>query len=156
MTQQIPSEKVKKTTEELLLKLKVTGSVEVLEEIDGLKVSISSPDSALLIGWRGAGLVALEYLVRLLFFAAAGKSGEPLPEVHLDIEGYKQHQVEELTEMARRTAQKVRETKAPEVLRPMNGFERRTIHVALADVADIVTESVGVDPNRRIVIKPKV
>jgi spoIIIJ-associated protein len=144
-----------KVTSEVLAKLDVKGEIVVSDEEAGFKAAISSADSALLIGWRGGSLAALEYLVRLLLVRELEKTGELLPEIHLDVEGYKEHQMEELTELAKKTAARVFETKAAEVLRPMNAFERRIIHVALAEEVGIVTESIGVDPNRRIVIKPK-
>lgn len=140
----------------LLEKLSVRGTVTISEEAGSLKAAIASEDSALLIGWRGANLAALEHLTRLLLARQVEAAGAALPEIHVDVEGYKQHQIDELTELAHRTASRVSETKAAEVLRPMNAFERRVIHVALSEATDVITESIGADPNRRIMIKPRV
>ncbi len=143
-------------TDGLLAQLGVAGTVSVAEDPLGLTASITSPDSALLIGWRGATLAAFENVVRLLLARELEKTGEVLPEIHVDIEGYKQRQMDELVTLAKETAVQVRDKREPEILRPMNAFERRIVHVALADATDVVTESIGVDPNRRIMIKPRV
>jgi spoIIIJ-associated protein len=82
-------------------------------------------------------------------------SDEKLPEFHIDVAGYRQRQADELVTLAQQAAEAVRKTGNSEILRPMNAFERRVVHVALADMTDLATESIGVDPNRRIIIKPK-
>ena len=148
-------ERLQEVTVDLLKRLDIEATVTVTDEAAGITAAITSPDSALLIGWRGGTLAALEHVVRLLLARELEKTGQLLPEIHLDIEGYKQRQMAELTDLALRAADHVRQTMAPEILRPMNAFERRVVHVALAEMTDIVTESIGIDPNRRIMIKTK-
>lgn len=147
-------ETLERITREVVSALGVTAEVTVLEKGDSLSVSIATQDSALLIGWRGGTLAALEYLIRALVFRAMGEASDG-PEIHVDIAGYKERQQQELTSLALDRAQKVRVSRTPAVLRPMNAFERRIVHTALSDATDVMTESIGMGPNRRIIIKPR-
>ncbi len=140
--------------EELLRQFGLEGTVQVVEIAGGYRCDIESPDSALLIGWRGGTLAAFEYIVRLLMMHQFDKAGEPMVEVHLDIGGYRQRQTDELIELAKTTAKGVLEQQESQILRPMNAYERRIVHMALAELDAITTESIGVEPNRRIMIKP--
>lgn len=139
---------------ETLDRLGVAATVAVSQDEGGLHVSIDTEDSALLIGWRGQTLAAFEYIVRVLM-AHRIPHDDHLPELHIDVGGYRQRQTDELVELAKKTAETVRQTGQSEILRPMNAFERRVVHVTLADMADLATESIGADPNRRIIIKLK-
>lgn len=120
----------------------------------GLRAQIDSADSALLIGPHGQTLAALEHLVRILLMHKLGS--DEVMEFHLDVGDYRQRQQSELIESAQKAAEAVRQTGTPEILRPMNAFERRIVHVTLADMDDLATESIGAEPNRRIIIKPKI
>ena len=141
------------TARGLLEELGVIGTVQVRSEANNLWAEIETDDSALLIGWRGNTLVAFEYLVRMLLFRHS-PTGE-VPEIHIDIGGYKDRQRQELASHAKTRATRVRTSGLGVILRPMNAFERRIVHLALADEPGIVTESIGAGPNRRIMIKPK-
>jgi len=72
----------------------------------------------------------------------------------LDVNDYQEKKIEELRNMARVNAQRVRYFKKEIVLKPMTSFERRVIHATLADCPDITTESQGRDPQRYLIIKP--
>ncbi len=148
------SEQFEEITREILRRLDVTADVVIVEEDGGLRADISSDDSPLLIGWRGQTLAALEYLVRILMMHKVGPEMH-LPELHIDAGGYRQHQTDELVEMATKAAETVRQNGSSEILRPMNAFERRVVHMTLAGMTDLTTESIGIDPNRRIIIKPR-
>ena len=82
----------------------------------------------------------------------AQKSDEFTPVV-VDVAGYKESKTQELTELALQVAENVKKSGYPQHLRPMNAYERRVIHVALADFKGIVTTSVGDEPYRYIEIK---
>jgi len=73
----------------------------------------------------------------------------------LDIEGYKQRRCEGLRTLAMRLAEQVKTRRVPFTMEPMPAFERRVIHVALADHPDVVTESTGIGESRKVVISPK-
>ena len=145
---------IEETIGALLDQLNVTGTVGVQKTALGYQAAIKSPDSALLIGAHGQTLSALDHLVRAFVFRQT-PADQLLPEIHVDVEGYKQRQIDEIVTLATQTADHVTTTHQPEVLRPMSGYERRIIHMTLADRADVVTESIGDGLARRIVVKPK-
>jgi len=72
----------------------------------------------------------------------------------LDINGYKKKKIKYLEELARQIADEVTLTKKERILDPLPAYERRIIHLVLADRPDVTTESIGKEPNRRVVIKP--
>ncbi|MEK7108655.1 MAG: R3H domain-containing nucleic acid-binding protein, partial [Patescibacteria group bacterium] len=114
-------------------------------------VNIVSDEARLLIGIRAQNLFALEYLLKRLH-----EKSEPLTRgrFFLDVNGYRLHHLEELKTEAKSIARKVRLYRTELVLRPMPPFERRIVHIALAEYPDITTESVGDGESRRVVIKP--
>lgn len=114
-------------------------------------VNIVSDEARLLIGIRAQNLFALEYLLKRLH-----ERTEPLTRggFFLDVNGYRLHHLEELKTEAKSIARKVRLYRTELVLRPMPPFERRIVHIALAEYPDITTESVGDGESRRVVIKP--
>lgn len=138
---------------DILTELGVVADVNVLDQDGDLWIEITSPDSALLIGWRGTHLAALEHLVRVVAFAQSDATQADRPEIYLDIEGYKRRQVEKLEELGRRIAAQVQTSRQAEVLQPMTSFERRIIHAIVTDIEDVETESLGEGPNRRVMVK---
>lgn len=142
------------TVRMLLDELGVVGTVKVRSEGANLWAEVETDDSALLIGWRGNTLVAFEYLTRMLLFRHSAMI--EVPEIHIDVGGYKERQRQELAAHAKTRAARVRASGTGIILRPMNAFERRIVHLALGDEPGIVTESIGIGPNRRIMIKPQV
>lgn len=115
-------------------------------------VNVITDDARLLIGARARNLLALEYLTKRLIERTAAP--ETRPNFFLDVNGYRLHQLEELKAEAKSAAKKVRLYRAAITLKPMPAFERRIIHVALAEYPDITTESTGEGEDRRVVIKP--
>lgn len=94
------------------------------------------------------GLNALQHIVRVLL----NKSGSG-HFVVLDINSHKEARKNELNEIAVEAAKKVRRTKEPLTLEPMSAYERRIIHLKLAELPDIVTESIGEEPERRLMVR---
>jgi spoIIIJ-associated protein len=113
--------------------------------------NLTGDDLGGLIGRRGQTLDALQYLLRLIF-ARQTKSRMP---IMLDIEGYKQSRFEDLRTMALNVASQVKESHSSVRLEPMPAFERRIIHMALANDTGVTTESVGEGEARKIVVSPK-
>lgn len=148
-----PIELVIKKIQEVLIKAGVDAAVERGEhpEVASSYINIVTPDSRLLIGARGERLSALEHLIRRLLERDAETAAE---KFFLDVNGYRMHHVETLREEAKQIAKKVRLYRKEMMLKPMSSFERRVIHVALAEYPDITTESVGEGERRRVVIKP--
>jgi spoIIIJ-associated protein len=76
--------------------------------------------------------------------------------IDLDINDYKKKKTEYLKEVARTTADDVSLTKKEKQLAPMPAYERRIIHLELADRSDVITESIGEEPERSVIVKPKI
>ncbi len=131
------------------------GEVEITSEYnttDGsLEVDFEGEDMGLLIGKRGQTLDSLQYLTSLV--VNKGKSN--YIRVKLDTEDYRKRRKETLENLARGIAYKVRKTRKPVILEPMNPYERRIIHSALQGNKFVETVSEGEEPYRHVVVKLK-
>lgn len=116
----------------------------------GLRFNIQVDDARFLIGERGTNLASLEYLLKRI----VQKRFPDAPNFSLDVNDYKLRRVESLRDEVKAIAKKVRMYRKEIMLKPMSAFERRIIHMALAEYPDITTESVGAGGDRRVVIKP--
>jgi len=114
-------------------------------------LNIEGEDLGILIGHRGQTLASLQHIVRLL---VAHRTQVRLPIV-VDVEGYKWRRCEGLRDLAERLAEQVKTRQMPFTMEPISAFERRVIHLALADHPDVTTESTGLGEARRVVIMPK-
>lgn len=112
---------------------------------------IKGDDLGILIGRGGRTLSCLQYVVRLI---VAHQTKTWLPII-IDVEGYKQRRYEILQALAQRVAEQVKAKEASFTLKPMPAYERRIIHLSLADHSDVTTESIGEGEARRVVISPK-
>jgi len=113
--------------------------------------NIEGNDLGILIGRRGQTLSSLQYILRLI---VGRKTNTWLPIV-IDAESYKQRRYEALQALAHRTAETVKAKGTPLTLEPMPPYERRIIHMALANHSAVFTESIGEGESRKVVIKPK-
>jgi spoIIIJ-associated protein len=104
-----------------------------------------------LIGRKGERLSALQHLVNLMLSRQMGT----WTRVLVDVEDYRGRRERQLREIAERAAARVVETGKMLQLEPMPALERRWIHLALKGNADVVTQSIGEEPNRRIVVLPR-
>jgi spoIIIJ-associated protein len=120
-------------------------------EVASVGLNIEGEDLGIIIGRRGQTMVSLQHIVRLIM---AHKMEIRLPIV-LDVENYKQRRCEGLRLMANRLAEQVKVRKTPFSMEPMPAFERRVVHLALADHPDVTTESTGFGESRKVVIIPK-
>lgn len=131
------------------------GEVEITSEYnttDGsLEVDFEGEDMGILIGKRGQTLDSLQYLTS--FVVNKGKSN--YIRVKLDTEDYRKRRKETLENLARGIAYKVRKTRKPVILEPMNPYERRIIHSALQGNKFVETVSEGEEPYRHVVVKLK-
>jgi spoIIIJ-associated protein len=104
-----------------------------------------------LIGRKGERLSALQHLVNLMLSREMGA----WTRVLVDVEDYRGRRERQLREIAERAAGRVIETGKMLQLEPMPALERRWIHLALRDNADVATQSIGEEPNRRVVVLPR-
>ena len=106
---------------------------------------------SMLIGERGNNLVALEHMLKKIINK---KKGEEEQRFTLDINDYRMKRLEDLKQDVKNAAREVRLYHRDSPLRPMSSFERRIVHLLLEEYPDITTESVGIDADRRVIIKP--
>ncbi len=104
-----------------------------------------------LIGRKGERLSALQHIVNLMLSREMGE----WTRILVDVEGYRGRRERQLREIAERAAQRVIETGKMLQLEPMPALERRWIHLSLRDHPDVATQSIGEEPNRRVVLVPR-
>jgi len=121
------------------------------DEATPIAFDIRGEDLGILIGRGGQTLSCLQYIVRLII-AHQTKSWLP---IIIDVEGYKQRRYETLQALARRIAEQVTAKGVPFTLKPMTAYERRIIHLTLADHPDVATQSTDEGEARRVVILPR-
>ncbi len=120
-------------------------------EVTSVGLNIEGEDLGIIIGRRGQTMLSLQQIVRLIM---SHKIQVKVPIV-LDVENYKQRRCEGLRILSNRLAEQVKVRKTPFSMEPMPAFERRVIHLALADHPDVTTESTGFGESRKVVIIPK-
>jgi spoIIIJ-associated protein len=114
-------------------------------------LSIAAENQAVLIGRKGESLTAFQTLFNVIL-----KHQDPsAPFITIDIAGYKKERIERVMRIAEDTAKKVRDYGREQEMKPMNAFERRIVHTVLAEIPELETESVGEDPNRKVIIRLK-
>ena len=116
-----------------------------------IQIKMYSNDNPILIGKQGRTLSCLQTICRQVVKNKFGTS----PYISLDVENYKDKQLMYLEKTARRIAKEVSHTKIPVEMDNMNSYERLIVHNAVSKFDDVYTESVGEEPNRHVVIKPK-
>ena len=128
--------------------------VEIKSEIDSdgaLSINMTGEHMGILIGKRGQTLDALQYLANRV----ANKHQEGYVRVKLDTENYRARREETLRHLAKNIAHKVKRTRRPVALEPMNPYERRIIHSALQSDPYVTTHSEGEEPYRKVVVTLK-
>lgn len=133
------------------MKLEVVVDVKYDEIGNNLDIDLSGDEMGILIGKRGATLDSLQYLVSLV----ANKDSEQYIRVKVDTENYRQRRKETLENLAKNISYKVKRTKRPISLEPMNPYERRIIHSVLQNDKYVSTHSEGEEPFRRVVVTLK-
>jgi spoIIIJ-associated protein len=118
---------------------------------DTVDLAISGQDLGLLIGPRGATLLAIQDLTRTV---VQRKTGASNGRIHVDVGGYQEKRAAALANFARQVAAQVVESGTRRALEPMPPADRKVVHDALTDVAGVSTLSEGEDPHRRVVIVP--
>ncbi|HJB34593.1 MAG TPA: protein jag [Candidatus Blautia merdipullorum] len=131
--------------------LQVEIKIEYKNEDGNLDIDFEGEDMGILIGKRGQTLDSLQYLTSLV----VNKGRQGYIRVKLDTEDYRNRRKETLENLARSIAYKVRKTRKPVSLEPMNPYERRIIHSALQGNRYVETYSEGNEPYRHVVVKLK-
>lgn len=121
------------------------------DEEDTLNIEIEGDEMGVLIGKRGQTLDSIQYLTSLV----VNKGNGTYVRVKVDTEDYRRRRKETLENLARNIASKVKRTKKPVFLEPMNPYERRIIHSALQNNPYVSTHSEGEEPYRKVVVTLK-
>ena len=143
---------IKEYLNKLLKNLGFTANIEIKNKEEVPVYTIYSDNDALLIGKNGKNLKALSIIVAQHIMRETGHNFK----FNIDINSYKEKREKSLENLAKRVAREVATTKIPVKLDSMNSYERRIIHNILTDNKKVYTESEGEEPNRCVVIKPKV
>ncbi len=143
-------EDARKFLEDILSFFGLNATITASVEEDVIELSVPSTHlNGFLIGQHGETLRALQAMVSTML-----KNKEAiLNRVNIDIADYKQHRAEKLLEQLATWVEKVRETKEPYALQPMNPADRRTIHRGLEDYSDVTSHSEGEARDRHIVLE---
>lgn len=142
---------IKSQIHELLKDMGVNANIEVTSGNEVPKYTIISDQDSLVIGKNGKNLQALSTIISQIVMKETSTSFKFV----LDVGEYKLKREKHLERLARNVAKEVKNTKVEAKLDSMNSYERRIIHSALKDHKYVYTESVGEEPNRSVVIKPR-
>lgn len=140
--------KAKAFLQDVLRNMGIEVMIEKMIKSDKIILHLHGKNLGILIGKHGQTLDALQYLTNL----TTNQSEETRHFIMLDVENYRQRREETLKQLAVRLAGRVKRSGEKVVLEPMNGYERKIIHVALQNEAHVRTESEGQDPYRHVVI----
>jgi spoIIIJ-associated protein len=135
---------------ELLRLMGLEATVEIAMGSETSKLNVQGSDLGVLIGRRGEKLASLQHLVNLI---VAKREGQ-WHRISVDVENYRGRREEQLRDVADRAAKRVIQSGKIIQLEPMPAVERRIVHMALVENPKVRTQSVGVEPNRRIVVLP--
>ena len=143
---------VEESIKKLIDHLGVQAKAEVKEDKEGVThIQLETDDPGVLIGYHGETLASLQLLLALMNYRQTNE----WKRILVNVGDYRERRQESLERIALSAAQKVKFSGEEQALPFMTAAERRLIHLALADDAEVVTESEGEGRNRRVVIKPK-
>ena len=140
----------KAVLEEMLSLMGLNGTVEVASGGETSRLNVKGDDLGALIGRRGEKLASLQHIVNLIVGRREGQHHR----IAIDVENYRGRREEQLRDVAERAAKRVIQTGKIIQLEAMPAVERRIVHMALLENGKVRTQSVGVEPNRRIVVLP--
>ncbi len=136
----------------LLTQFAVQAEISVVQpDEDNVELAITGPDLGLLIGPKGATLLAIQDLTRTV---VQRKTSAGNGRIHVDVNGYREKRAVALGNFARQVAGQVVATGERRALEPMASADRKVVHDALTDFQGVETLSEGEDPQRRVVIVP--
>ena len=133
------------------MNLEVTSTIDYDEDSRVMNIDFSGDEMGILIGKRGQTLDSLQYLISLV----VNKESDSYIKVKVDTEDYREHRKQTLENLAKNLSYKVKRTRRPVTLEPMNPYERRIIHSALQNDRYVETHSEGDEPYRKVVITLK-
>lgn len=145
------AEKAREVLENILERFGAETSVLTEEDSESITLNIKGDGSGILIGRKGQTLDAFQYVVNKIVH----RMPEVTKQVIVDTEGYRQRRKETLIDLAKRLSEQAKTKGRPVSTSPLNPFERRIIHLAIQDDADLTTQSKGDGIYRSVVISLK-
>ena len=142
---------IKETITEILRKMNVEANLEVRRRENSVSITIFSDNNSILIGKNGKNIAALQLIIRQM---VNSKLKETI-SIILDVGNYKEKRAKNIEYLAKKLAREAYKTKTEVTMDSMNSYERRIVHEVLADDKYVYTESIGEEPNRKVVIKLK-
>ncbi len=139
----------KQWLEGLIYAYNINATVETEIRNQEVYAKINGENLGVLIGYHGEAMEAIGHLANTYVYNKLKNAAR----VFVDVAGYREKRIEELKATALKLAERVKENKRKYKLDPMNSYERRVIHEALANMENITTHSEGVDPNRYLIIE---
>ena len=133
------------------MEMEVKSTIDYSEENRTMNIDFSGDEMGILIGKRGQTLDSLQYLISLV----VNKESDSYIKVKVDTEDYRERRKATLENLAKNLSYKVKRTRRPVTLEPMNPYERRIIHSALQNDRYVETHSEGEEPYRKVVITLK-
>jgi spoIIIJ-associated protein len=145
-----PAAKLRELLDHVCAALGAPCRIDIEEDEDVLRASLSGPELGLVIGKRGHTIDAMQYLAS----AVVWRGREDRKELVIDAAGYRDRRRSSLESLADRAAAEASQSQQPVALEPMTAVERKVVHVHLADREDVVTSSEGTEPHRKVVVAP--
>lgn len=145
-------EKVSEILENILGLLGLEGSFEVDEREDGVFVSVDAQDPGVLIGRGGETLASLQLILNLI--ASRQFDADNSKRIIVDVSNWRKSKEDDLVSKTALWTQKVIETNTPMELEPMPAWQRRVVHMSVESTQGVKSESIGEEPERRLVISP--
>jgi spoIIIJ-associated protein len=133
------SQPITRFLEQFITALGIQAAVAAEETPDGLRLNIEGDEAELLVRHRGEPLKALQHVVDSAF----GRELRDEKRVFVDALGYRRGKDMELRQMAKLLAEKAKQSGLDQQLGPLNPYERRLVHLAVAEIPGVTTESVG-------------
>jgi len=147
--------KAKNALENILKRIDEIYSVTALEYPDKIHLNIKGDGSGLLIGKNGTTLDALQHILVKIVQRGEAEGERSTKKIIIDTEKYREKKIEYLKDLAKKLAEKVKQTGKSVAVNPMSSFERRIVHLALEKEEGVYTESVGEGIDRQVMIMPK-
>ena len=151
MISQDDLKKIKEIVKEFFDKMTIEAQIDFLppkEETLPINLKVENPQ--ILIGEKGQTLFEIQHLLKAILKREIQENFY----IDLDINDYKKKKIEYLKGLARSIADEVALTKKERALFPMPAYERRIVHLEIAERKDVASESIGQEPERRVVIRP--
>jgi spoIIIJ-associated protein len=118
---------------------------------DTVDLQVEGPDLGLLIGQKGATLLAIQDLTRTVVQRQTGGTNG---RIHVDVAGYRKKRADALARFAQSVAEEVRSSGTRKALEPMSAADRKVVHDAVSEIDGVASSSEGEDAERRVVISP--